>query len=208
LLDGMPVPQIQLAIRRGTRVVCEGGPDAARHLAALGAQIDIDGASPLREGQARIAHQVFETMTDQAGIGVFCRNALLGAQFARGRAAEAGRPEETMPFLRSFIGALAQEVGLSLARQAAVQGEGALGQTVPSVVRDLLDAAAHDDVRVLVRGHLAVQKDLTGDDRIDGGRMVGGMSKVRRVARRVAKGVRDAIRATDDATCRLVGTER
>jgi hypothetical protein len=208
LLDGMPVPQIERAIRTGARVVSEGGPDAARRLAALGAQLDIDGASPLREGQARIAHQVIETMADQAGIGISYRNALLGARFARGLAAEASRPEEAMPFLRSFIGAVAQEVGLSPARQAAVQGEGALGQTVRGVAREVLDAAARDDVRVLVRGHLAVQKDLTGADRIDGGRMVGGMSKVRGVAERVAEGVRDAIRATGDAARRLVGTER
>jgi hypothetical protein len=38
--------------------------------------------------------------------------------------------------------------------------------------------------------------------------MVGGMSKVRGVAERVAEGVRDAIRATGDAARRLVGTER
>lgn len=113
-------------------MVGEGGPDASRRLAALGAQIDIDGAQPLHEGQARIADRVLETMADQAGIGISYRNALLGFRFARGLAAEAGRPEEALPFLRSFIGAVAQEVGLSPVRRAAVQGEGALGRTVPA----------------------------------------------------------------------------
>jgi hypothetical protein len=136
LLDGMPAPQIEVALRTGARVVGEGGPDASRRLASLGAQIDIDGAQPLHEGQARIAHRVLETMADQVGIGISYRNALLGFRFARGLAAGAGCPEETLPFLRSFIGAVAQEVGLSSARRAAVQGEGALGQTVRGVAHE------------------------------------------------------------------------
>lgn len=208
LVDGMPDARIALALRTGARIVAEGGPETARRLAALGGQLDIDGASPLLEGQARVAHSVLEKMADGAGVGIAYRNALLGNRFARGLAAGESRAEEAMPFLRSFIGAVAQEVGLSPARQAAVQGDGALGRTVQGVAREVLDADARDDVRILVRGHQTVQRNLAGADRVDGGRMVGGMAKVRGVADRVAEGVRDAMRATADAAKRLVAAER
>lgn len=64
LLDGMPVSQRELALRIGARVVSEDSSDDARRLATLGVQLDIDGASPLRDGQAPIAHRVLETMAD------------------------------------------------------------------------------------------------------------------------------------------------
>jgi len=208
LVDGMPDPRIALALRTGARIVSEGGPEAPRRLAALGAQMDIDGASPLVEGQARIAHAMLERMADEGGIGIQYRNALLNARFARGLAEQERPPEAHGRFLRAFIGAVAQEVGLSPARQAAVQGEAALGRTVQGVAREVLDAAAKDDVRILVRGHQTVQRDLSGADRVDGGRMVGGMAKVRGVADRVAEGVRDAVRATADAAKRLMSAER
>lgn len=63
-------------------------------------------------------------------------------------------------------------------------------------------------MRVLVRGHLKVQKELAGADRMDGGRMVGGMAKVRGVVEPVAVGIRTAVRATGDAVRRLAGMER
>lgn len=208
LVDGMPDPRVALALRTGARIVAEGGPDAARRLGALGAQLDLDGLSPLVEGQARVAHGVLEKMADGAGIGVAYRNALLNGRFARGLAERERPPEAQDRFLRAFIGAVAQEIGLSPARQAAVQGDGALGTTVRGVAREVLDAAARDDVRILVRGHQTVQRNLSGADRVDGSRMVGGMAKVRGVADRVAEGVRDAIRAGADAARRLVGAER
>lgn len=80
--------------------------------------------------------------------------------------------------------------------------------TVQGAVREVLDADARADMQILVRGHQTVQCNLSGADRVDGGRMVGGMAKVRGVADRVAEGVRDAVQATADAAKRLVVAER
>jgi hypothetical protein len=109
-----------------------------------------------------------------------------------------------MSFLRSFIGAVAQEICLS-----RLPGGGpGRGCSRPARPRYGLRGARCGRARRPARAGARPSGDLEGLDRIDGRRMMGGMSKGRGVAERVAESIWDAVRATSDAARSLVGTER